>query len=106
MTLPVCLPLLEPRWRYAYRLCRAQAEEVTLELRQRLASAKEAQDRQERQTTELKQQLAAAHGGESQHAAEMAALATQLAVAARDLDAARDEGRLLQQRVQVGAELD
>jgi hypothetical protein len=73
-----------------------------VELRQQLTAAEEAQSQQKRQIVELKQQLAAARGGEDQHAAEMAALATQLAVAAQDLDVARDEGRRLQQQVQVG----
>lgn len=83
-------------------LCRDQHEQATVELRQQLTAAEEAQSQQKRQIVELKQQLAAARGWEDQHAAEMAALATQLAVAAHDLDVARGGGELLQQRVQVG----
>lgn len=49
----------------------------------------------------LRQQLAAARGGDSQHAAEMVGLATQLAVAARELDSAKKDSSLLQQRVEV-----
>ena len=80
---------------------RDQNEQAASELRQQLTAAEEARGQQEHQVAGLKQQLAAARGGEDQHAAEMAALATQLAVAAQDLDAARGDGELLQQRVQV-----